>query len=102
MDGNAIHLQVTGGKMTIEIGRLAVKTAGRDAGSKCVIVDILDDKFVLIDGETRRRKCNILHIEMLNQKIEIKKNASHDEVSKAMKELPIIKNRLSYFIFPPR
>jgi large subunit ribosomal protein L14e len=62
----------------IEIGRLCVKTAGRDAGLKCIIVDILDDKFVLIDGETRRRKCNILHLEPLKDVIKIKKNASHD------------------------
>ncbi len=75
--------------MTIEIGRLVVKIAGRDAGKKAVIIDILDDKYVLIDGETRRRKCNILHIEPLNQKIEIKKNASHEEVAKALKEIGI-------------
>src|SRR3989338_7765954 len=73
----------------IEIGRLCVKTAGRDAGKKCIIIDILDDKYVLIDGETRRRKVNILHVEPLNQKIEIKKNASLDEVSKALDELGI-------------
>ena len=73
----------------IEIGRLCVKIAGRDAGKKCIIIDILDDKYVLIDGETRRRKVNILHVEPLNQKIEIKKNASHDEVSKALDELGI-------------
>lgn len=71
----------------IEIGRLVIKIAGRDAGCKAVIIDILDSKFVLIDGETRRRKCNVLHIEPLNQKVEIKKNASHDEVAKALKEL---------------
>lgn len=75
--------------MTIEIGRIVVKTAGRDAGKKAAIIDILDDKFVLIDGETRRRKCNVLHIEPLNQKIEIKNNASHEEVAKALKELGI-------------
>ena len=73
----------------IEIGRLCVKIAGRDAGKKCVILDILDDKYVFIDGETRRRKVNILHVEPLNQKIEIKKNASHDEVSKVLDELGI-------------
>jgi|SRR3989344_3134400 len=73
----------------IEIGRIVVKTAGRDAGKKAVIIDILDDKFILIDGETRRRKCNILHIEPLNQAVEIEKNASHEEVSKALKELGI-------------
>jgi large subunit ribosomal protein L14e len=73
----------------IEIGRLVVKIAGRDAGKKAVIIAILDDKFVLLDGETRRRKCNILHVEPLDQKADIKKNASHDEVSKALKELGI-------------
>lgn len=73
----------------IEIGRLVVKIAGRDAGKKAVIIDILDDNYVLLDGETRRRKCNILHIEPLSQKIDIKKNAPHDEVSKALKELGI-------------
>ena len=73
----------------IEIGRLVTKIAGRDAGCKAVIIDILDDKYILLDGETRRRKCNILHIEPLNQKIEIKKNASHDDVVKALKEIGI-------------
>ena len=73
--------------MTIEMGRLCVKIAGRDAGKKCIIINILDDKFVLIDGETRRRKCNVLHIEPLNQVIKIEKNASHEDVSKALKEI---------------
>ncbi len=73
----------------IEIGRVCIKTAGRDASKKCVIIDILDDKYVLIDGETRRRKCNILHIEPLNQVIKIEKNASHEEVAKSFKELGI-------------
>ena len=73
----------------IEIGRLCVKIAGRDAGKKCVIVDILDGKYVLIDGETRRRKCNVLHLEPLNQTVKIEKNASHEDVTKALKELGI-------------
>ena len=71
----------------IEIGRVVVKIAGRDAGKKAVILDILDDKYVLLDGETRRRKCNILHIEPLTQVIKIEKNASHENISKALKEL---------------
>lgn len=73
----------------IEIGRLVVKTAGRDAGLKCVIVDILNDRFVLIDGQTRRRKCNIMHLEPLNQVVDIKKGASHENVSKALSGLGI-------------
>lgn len=71
----------------IQVGRLALKTTGRDAGLKCVVVDILDDKFVLIDGETRRRKCNILHLEPLKDVIKIKKNASHEDVKKEFEKL---------------
>ena len=73
----------------IEIGRVIVKLAGRDAGRKGLIIDILDDKFVLIDGETRRRKCNILHLEPLAQVVTVKKNASHEEVAKALKEIGV-------------
>lgn len=73
----------------IEIGRLVVKTAGRDAGKKAVVIDVLDGKYVLIDGETRRRKCNILHIEPLNQVVKVEKNTSHDEVAKVLKEIGI-------------
>lgn len=71
----------------IEIGRLCIKLAGRDAGLKCVVVDILDDKFVLIDGETRRRKCNILHIEPLKDIIKIKKNDSHETIKEEFEKL---------------
>jgi large subunit ribosomal protein L14e len=70
-----------------EVGRLAIKIAGRDAGQKCVIVDVLDDKTVLIDGMTRRRKCNKMHLEPLNQTLGISQNASHEDVTRAFKEL---------------
>ena len=71
----------------IEVGRICIKTAGRDADLKCVIVDILDKNYVLIDGETRRRKCNIMHLEPLQETIEIKKEASHEEVKKEFEKL---------------
>jgi len=71
----------------IEIGRLCVKLAGRDAGCKCVIVDILDGTYALIDGETRRRKCNILHLEPLKDVIKIKKGASHETIKAEFKKL---------------
>lgn len=73
----------------IEIGRICVKLAGRDAGRECVIVDILDEQYVLIDGNVRRRKCNILHIEPTSRSIELKKGASHEEVKKEFSKLKI-------------
>jgi len=70
-----------------EIGRLCVKIAGRDAGKKCVVVDVLEGSYVLIDGETRRRKCNIAHLEPLKEVLKIKAKASHDDVAKALEPL---------------
>ena len=68
------------------VGRLCIKIAGRDARKKCVIIDVLDNIFVMIDGETRRRKCNIAHLEPLEQKLDIKKGASEAEVSAVFKK----------------
>ena len=73
----------------IEVGRICLKLAGRDAGRECVIVDITDDRFVLIDGNVRRRKCNIFHLEATSKKIDIKKGASHEDVKKEFEKLDI-------------
>ena len=71
----------------IEIGTVCVKTKGREAGKKVVIVDF--DKaegMVLVDGpEVKRRKCNFRHLFSTKEKIDIKKNAPHSEVVKLMK-----------------
>ncbi len=72
-----------------EVGRLCVKIAGRDAGKECVVVDVIDDNFVLIDGRTRRRKCNLKHLEPLDKVLDIKKGASHDDVKKAFAAIGI-------------
>ena len=63
-----------------EVGRMCVKIAGRDAGKKCVVVDVLDENNVLIDGETRRRKCNTKHLEPLNKTISIDAKAEHASI----------------------
>ncbi|MFA5797750.1 MAG: 50S ribosomal protein L14e [Candidatus Woesearchaeota archaeon] len=70
-----------------EIGRVAIKLAGRDAGQKCVIVDVLEGKYVVIDGMTRRRKCNMLHLEPMDQILDIEKGASHEEIVRIFKTL---------------
>ncbi len=75
----------------IEIGRICLKVAGREAGRKCVIVDIIDENFVLITGPksltgVKRRRVNIKHIEPLDKTIKIKRGASDEEVLKAIAE----------------
>jgi large subunit ribosomal protein L14e len=76
--------------MIFDIGRLCVKIAGRDAGKRCVIVDVLDDHYVLIDGETRRRKCNVAHLEPLKKVVEINKGATSPEVSAVLESEGIV------------
>ena len=71
----------------IEIGRLCVKTAGRDAGLKAVVVEVIDKNNVLIAGQTRKRKCSISHLEPLDQKVELKKGASDSDIEKVISKL---------------
>ncbi|MDL2270317.1 50S ribosomal protein L14e [Methanobrevibacter sp. OttesenSCG-928-I08] len=57
---------------SIEVGRVCVKTAGREAGEKCVIVEIIDEKFVEVVGESvKNRRCNISHLEPTADTIEV-------------------------------
>lgn len=68
----------------IEVGRICVKIAGREAGEKCVIVEIIDDNYVEVVGSTiKNRKCNLKHLEPVDQKIEVKS----DDVEAVKKEL---------------
>jgi large subunit ribosomal protein L14e len=71
----------------ITVGDVAMKIAGRDAGKLCVVVDIMDNHFVLVDGETRRRKCNVDHLELLGKKVKVSKNATSTEIVKELKAL---------------
>lgn len=68
-------------------GRVCMKIAGRDSNKLCVIVDVIDANLVLIDGETRRKKVNVKHIEPLKKTLNIKKGASRADVIKAFKTL---------------
>jgi large subunit ribosomal protein L14e len=69
----------------MEIGQVCIKTAGRDAGNICAVIDVINENYVVIEGATRRKKCNIRHLEPMMKKLEIKKNASHEEVIEQMK-----------------
>lgn len=65
------------------VGTVCVKIAGRDAGKQCVVIEEPKDGFVMIEGETRRRKCNIRHLDPLRE-VKVKAGASHAEVMKAL------------------
>jgi len=63
----------------MEVGRICVKTVGREAGKKCIIVDIVDKNFVLITG------ANINHLEPTQEKIDVNRGATDEEVNEALK-----------------
>lgn len=71
----------------LDIGQICVKFLGKESGKICVVVDRIDDNFVLIDGQVKRRRCNILHIKTLDKKIEINSNESTEKIKKELIKL---------------
>ena len=80
--------------LAFDIGRVCVKTAGRETGRKAVILGFIDQNYVLITGAKltgiRRRKANLNHLEALDKKIDIKENASEDDVSKKLTQANLV------------
>lgn len=78
-----------------DIGRVCVKTLGREAGSKCVIVDLIDKSYVLVTGPqsltgVKRRRANVRHLQPLGDRIDIAKGADDDEVLKTLEAADMI------------
>jgi len=74
----------------IEVGRICVKIVGREAGKRCVIVDVVDKNFVLITGPkkvsgVKRRRVNINHLEPTGEQIDVNRGATDEEVTDALK-----------------
>lgn len=81
-------------KMVMDIGRVCLKLAGRESGEKCVVVDNLDNVFVVVSGPgVKRRRCNIAHLEPLEQKVEVAKGASDEDVKRALEAAGLVEAR---------
>lgn len=68
----------------LTVGRLCIKTCGKDAGKTCCVIDVIDQTFVMIDGNVKRKRCNIAHLEPLPNEIKIKKGEDTSTVIKLM------------------
>jgi large subunit ribosomal protein L14e len=69
----------------MEIGQVCIKTKGREAGFKVVVLSKPKQGKVLVDGtKIKRKECNVLHLFPLNKKISVNENATHEEVVKGM------------------
>ena len=73
----------------MEVGQVCIKIAGRDAGKKGAIVEVLSGSYVIVDGQVRRKKCNIRHLEPLKEKIKIEKKTGHEAVVAELKKIGI-------------
>lgn len=73
----------------LTVGRLCVKTVGRDAMEHCVIIEEIDKTYVMVDGNTRRKRVNKSHIEPLAKTVDIKKGASTKDVQAALEKAGI-------------
>lgn len=73
-----------------EVGRVCIKTSGRDAGKRCVVVDLMDKNFALVTGPkqvsgVRRRRVNVNHLKPLEEKIAIEKGATDEQIAALLK-----------------
>ena len=73
----------------IEVGRICVKQTGRETGKKCVVIDVMDKSFVLVTGPKKvtgikRRRVNINHVMPLQDKVDVKRGASDEEVASVL------------------
>lgn len=74
----------------MDVGRVCVKLTGREAGGRCVIVDVIDRNYVMVTGPealtgVRRRRVNLSHLKPLDEVVDITRNASDDEIAALFK-----------------
>jgi large subunit ribosomal protein L14e len=74
-----------------KVGRICVKIVGREAGKKCIIVDVIDKNFLLVTGPkqvngVKRRRVNVDHVEPTEIQADIGRGESDEEVMKALNE----------------
>jgi large subunit ribosomal protein L14e len=73
----------------IDIGRICIKTHGREMGQKCVVVERVDKNFVVVTGPKdltglRRRRANVDHLSPTKHKLDIKSGEDDKAVSQAI------------------
>ena len=73
-----------------EVGRVCIKTAGRDTGKRCVIIDLMYKNFALVTGPkivsgVRRRRVNVNHLKPLEEKIQMEKGATDEQIVALLK-----------------
>ena len=69
----------------MDIGRVCLKTKGREQGERCVVLDVIDRNFVIVVGpNVKRRRVNMNHIRPLDEAVELQRNATDEEAIAAL------------------
>lgn len=81
---------------SLEIGRVCMKVAGREAGGYCVVLKNPEKSFALVTGPKvltgiKRRKSNVAHLEPTQYKVEIADDATDDQVAAALQKSGLVK-----------
>jgi large subunit ribosomal protein L14e len=71
------------------VGRICTKKRGRESGMKCVVVDEIDENYVLVTGPknlsgVRRKRANIDHLALTDKVIRIRRGASDQDIVSAL------------------
>jgi large subunit ribosomal protein L14e len=80
------------GMSALDVGRICIKTEGRESGRRCVIIDIVDKSFVLVTGPkdltgVKRRRVNVRHLEPTEEVVSIIRGASDKEIMVLLKDV---------------
>lgn len=80
---------------SLEVGRVVMKVAGREAGKYAVVVKKMNDAFVEVTGPkiltgVKRRRANIEHLEPLEYVLLINEGASDEDVIAALEKQNLI------------
>ena len=70
----------------MNVGRICVKLTGREAGNRCIVVDVIDRNYVIVTGPkeltgVRRRRVNMSHLQPTEEILDIPRNASDEEIA---------------------
>ncbi len=81
--------------VSLSVGTVCMKVAGREGGSVCTVIKPVDKTFVMVTGPKlltgiKRRRCNIEHLEPTEIKLGIKEDATDEEIIEAYKKANVI------------
>lgn len=81
---------------SLEVGRVCMKVAGREAGGYCVVLKNPVKSFVFVTGPkiltgVKRRNSNLSHLEPTQYIVEISADASDDQVVAALQKSGLVK-----------